>query len=182
MRDYKLVEEALFAGNIPRLKELARKIPGFPEGQDDWLDRHWLTHAIHGAPIEVIRWMLEAGAPVDYRDSEGTTPLHAAIDTDRADKYELMRLLLAAGADKNARGSFYCTPSHAAAMRNDVEALKVLRAAGANLWLRSSIFDPETPLEDAIAAKAKDAVAYLQKVTEEHLSFPKVRPGKKTKK
>lgn len=178
---YRLVEEALVAGNIPRLKELTREIPGFPQGQDDWFERHWISHAISAAPIEVIRWMLEEGAPVDYRDFDGT-PLHAAIRADRADKYEIMRLLLAAGADQDFGGEVNDTPSHLAAALNDVEALKVLQAAGANLWARLAIDNGERPLDEAIRTNAKDAIAYLQKATEDRTSFPKAHPRKKRKK
>ena len=55
-----------------------------------------LTLAAHDAGVAVLRRLLEAGANPNLPDSDGTTPLFAAVDCQSA---EAARALLGAGAD-----------------------------------------------------------------------------------
>jgi hypothetical protein len=52
-----------------------------------------------------------------------------------------------------------------AAVRNDVEALKILHEAGADFTIRTVIDEYATPLEEAIAlGNSAKAVAYLKTI------------------
>ena len=53
--------------------------------------------AVAGGNSDVVRMLLEAGAPVDARDVRGMTPLTWSVATDRADP-RIVRLLLDKGA------------------------------------------------------------------------------------
>lgn len=55
--------------------------------------------------VEVARILLQAGAPVDARDSLGKTPLARAVFDFKGGDPELIRILLAAGADPDAKSN-----------------------------------------------------------------------------
>ncbi len=82
------------------------------------------------------------------------------IDSKRADRYELLELLLRAGAPVNLKGINEWTPAHLAAARDDVEALRLLVAHGADLSIRTDIDDFATPLEEARTLGCRKAVAF----------------------
>ncbi len=167
MSDYDDIMKPLMAGEIAALEEIAKTVDDFPTGKDDFLSRHWITNAIDCGTEEVVAWMLSNGAPVVFRDAEGFSVLHSAIDREKADRIEIMKLLLQAGADINAHGINDWTPAHHASARNDVEALKFLVEAGADLTVRTRIDEYATPLEEAeILGESPDAVAYLRNHSE----------------
>jgi ankyrin repeat protein len=51
-----------------------------------------------------------------------------------------------------------------AAVREDIEALKILVSNGADLTIRTEIDEYATPLEEAKILKKKKSVEYLQNV------------------
>lgn len=53
--------------------------------------------------LDVARLLLEAGAPVDARDSYGNTPLAKAVFAFQGGEPALIRLLLDAGADSDSK-------------------------------------------------------------------------------
>jgi ankyrin repeat protein len=166
MNEYNAVLTAVTAGDISALAELAQMIDGFPTGKDDFVQQHWLRHAVACGSVEVVAWMIEHGAPVVFTDDDGYTVLHAAIECSRPDKHGVISLLIAAGADINAHGVNDWTPAHMAAAWNDVAALRLLHEAGADFSIRTRIDEYATPLEEAmILGRSAEAVAYLKGVT-----------------
>src|SRR6266481_3340032 len=145
MRDYDEIMKHLMAEDIQALEEVAQLVDGFPTGKDDFIQRQWITNAIDCGSAKVVHWMLQKGAPVLFRDDEGYTVLHSAIERQKPDKYEIMRLLIEHGADVNAHGINDWTPAHMAAVRNDVEALRILHGASADFSIRTNIDDYATP-------------------------------------
>jgi ankyrin repeat protein len=175
MSDYDDIMKSIMAGDVKALEDLTQLVDDFPTGKDDFISRHWITNGIDCGTSEVVAWMLSKGAPVVFRDDEGYTVLHSAIEREKPDKYELIRLLIDAGADINAHGVNDWTPAHMAAVRNDVEALRILHSAGADFSITTRIDDYATPLEEARnLGGAAEAVAYLQKNIESgrRESFP----------
>lgn len=163
MSDYDDIMKPLMAGDLAALEEIASIVDDFPCGKDDISSRHWITNAIHCGTKEVVAWMLAKGAPVVFRDDEGFTVLHSAIDREKPDRIEIIRMLLEAGADINAHGTNDWTPADYAAVRNDVEALRVLVESGADLSARTRVDGYATPLEVAEnLGSSPDAVAYLR--------------------
>jgi ankyrin repeat protein len=168
MSDYDDIMEPLMAGDVTALEEIASIVEGFPSGKDDFVSRHWITNAIDCGTKEVVAWMLSKKVPVVFRDDEGCTVLHSAIDREKPDRFEIIRMLLEAGADINAHGFNDWTPAHQAAVRDDVESLKILVEAGADLSIQTRIDNYATPLEEAeILGKSPNAVAYLRNITEQ---------------
>ena len=167
MSDYDEVIKAITAGDIAALEELAQILEDFPTGRDDLLQEHWLRHAVACGSVEVVAWMIEHGAPVVFSDDDGYTVLHIVMERNRPDKHKMIKLLIAAGADINAHGVNDWTPAHMAAAWNDVEALRILHAAGADFSIRTRVDAYATPLEEAlILGRSPEAVAYLKSIAE----------------
>ena len=161
-RDYERVAHVLKSGNDDDLDALRDELEGFPHGVDAFLGRRWITHAIHLGSQAAIRWMLSHGVDLAFRDEEGYTPLHSAMERRDVDRHEVIELLLRAGAAVNLKGVNDWTPAHMAAARDDVEALKLLVRHGADLTIRTDIDDYATPLEEARLLGKREAARYLE--------------------
>jgi ankyrin repeat protein len=159
---YRRVMAELEAGTAERWEALATELPGFPDGVDDLLGRKWIMNALGSGSAASVQWMLRKGVALDFRDEEGYTPVHAAIERRAADRYELLEQLLQAGAPVNLKGINDWTPAHLAAARDDVEALRILIRHGADLSLKTDIDDYATPLEEARHLGRTNAVRYLE--------------------
>lgn len=72
-----------------------------------------LSVAANSGHTEVVKYLLEVGAPVNQSSSDGMTALHRASDTSR---HEIVKLLITNGkADVNLKSSSDKTPLHFAA-------------------------------------------------------------------
>lgn len=163
--DYEFVLAILRSGDRAELEELRELLDGFPEGVDSFIGRRWLLNALDVGARSSIEWILAQHVDLAFCDEEGYTPLLYVIDSSRADRYELLALLLRAGAPVNRKGINDWTPAHLAAARDDVAALRILVAHGADLSIRTNIDDYATPLEEARILGRLKAVAYLESVT-----------------
>ena len=123
--------------------------------------RKWLGAAGRTAATA----LLEAGAEVDARDSQGRdtqgeTPLHNALRQDGDSAVLMVELLLEAGADVNARAGYGRTPLHLAASLGRTAATPVLIEAGAEIDARAN--DGHTPLHLALLGGRPVIAARLQ--------------------
>jgi ankyrin repeat protein len=164
LRCYKRAMAVLESGSPAQLEELAGEIAGFPEGEDPYIGRHWITNALDSGSRQAVEWMLQRHVDLNFCDPEGYTPLHTALELEREDKYELLDALLSAGAPVNLKGLNDWTPAHMAAAQDDVEALRVLVRHGADLTIRTDIDDHATPLEEARNLGKGRAISYLESV------------------
>ena len=163
MSDYDDIMKPLMAGDIALLSEFSEIVDDFPTGKDHFIGRHWITNAIDCGTAAVVEWMLEMGAPVVFHDDEGYSVLHAAIEREKPDRVKIASMLIAAGADVNAHGTYDFTPAHFAAVHNDVDILKLLVAAGADLTIQTRIDNYATPLQEIeYRGDSPDAMAYLR--------------------
>lgn len=74
--------------------------------------------------------LLTAGAELDFMDSEKMAPIHYAVFFQRGQ--EPLRWLLAKGADPSLAATSGPRPLHVAVATSNVEAAKILMAAGAD--------------------------------------------------
>jgi ankyrin repeat protein len=163
-REYQQLMELLASGTAEQLEALSHEVPGFPHGVDNLVNRRWIVNAVGSGSKISVQWMLGKGVDLNFRDEEGYTPLHVAIERNASDRYEMLELLLRAGAPINLKGINDWTPAHMAAARDDVEALKILVHYGADLSIRTDIDDYATPLEEARNLGKVNAARYLESV------------------
>ena len=164
MRQYLRVSAVLQSAGADELEALAREIEGFPDGPDPYLHSRWILHAIAVGSAESVRWMVARGVELDFLELDGYTPVHAVLERAREDRLELLDLLLSAGAPVDRKGVNDWTPAHKAAASDDVAALRVLVAHGADLSIRTAIDDYATPLEEARHLGKLAAVEYLESI------------------
>ena len=113
---------------------------------------HW--DAAYGT-AETINDLLDGGADIHARDSDGDTPLHSAAFGTA----ETINALLDAGADINARNNNGFTPLHMAAVNGTEETINALLAADANIHARNE--NGFTPLHMAAAGMEETINALL---------------------
>jgi Ankyrin repeats (3 copies) len=88
-----------------------------------------LVHQVAAAgAVELLRDLVDRGAPVDLRDAQGVTPLGYAAAQGRTD---CVRLLLDAGASVHMAAKGGATPLSLAAFAGQEEAARLLVDAGA---------------------------------------------------
>lgn len=122
---------------------------------------HWA--AFWNRP-EIARMLVEGGAVVDGRDTEGRTALHAAAATDAVDAAEQ---LVKSGADVNALADDG-TPLHVAAFYANSRMVRTLLAHGADPKARDDV--GATPLHAVAMHKERKprdaAVAIVRMLVE----------------
>lgn len=159
--EYDMIVDALVAGDLRKLNAFAATVIGFPNGEDGFIGRRWIRNAVDVGCLSAIEWMLSERVDLDFRECDGYTPLHAALDRD-SDVHAVLEMLLTAGAPVNAKGINDWTPAHMAAARDDVESLRILIRFGADLSIRTDIDDYATPLEEARILGKHQAVRFLE--------------------
>ena len=95
--EYERIIGVLANGSRDDLDALApREIPSFPDGADDFIQRRWIRNSIDCGSKFAIDWMLDKGVDLSFRDDEGYTVLHSAIDRERDDRHDVLTALLRA--------------------------------------------------------------------------------------
>ncbi|CAG0879444.1 unnamed protein product [Darwinula stevensoni] len=123
-------------------------------------DKDGLT-ALHCAAsrghVDCIETLVSlCGAEVDVLDANGCTALFYAVTLGHAD---CTQLLLQYGAEPNRQDRKGRTPAHCGAAKGQLETLRLLHGAGANIWARNIRGD--VPLHEAIQSGRKDLVTWL---------------------
>jgi ankyrin repeat protein len=158
------VHEAYKRGDLNALRELLGDPPDFPNCRGPaGTGEIVLEYAIYHSPLVFIMTLLELGAEPNYEDHAGFPSVIAALSADRADRYEIIDLLLKSGADIQQRGLNDWTPLHYAAATDDVKAIDLLLARGADATARTRIDDRATPIEEAEILGRSGAVRALRK-------------------
>ena len=122
-----VAEELNFFTDLSKSRATGLKL--FPPRQASYTPLHW---AVRNRDAEIVKLLIEAGAPVNATAVQNLTPLHFA--DGRYSNPTITALLLAAGADPNIEAfTLYKTPLLATAFFGDLETVSLLVGAGANL-------------------------------------------------
>ena len=160
------LDDAFKRGDMNKLRELYGDPPDFPNhrpsGPLSIADRP-LEYAIYHSPLAFIRELLDLSIEINYADHAGFPPLIAAMGSDRDDCYEILQVLLDRGADVQVRGNNGYTPLHFAAVRDDLKAIEILLAHGADPKAKTDVDDFTTPLEEAESVGHTRAADRLRK-------------------
>jgi len=123
--------EALAAADVPRVLSLWRQPDGRADRDDNGATMlHRALHVYSSHQADVVKALLDAGAPVNEALDDGSTPLHWAT---RFGGDACVPLLLARGADVKARDDEGNTPLFSAS----AVAAPLLIAAGADPLARN---------------------------------------------
>ena len=106
----------------------------------------------------VVRFLLDAGLPVDARDKDGTTPLFTAAAYN--EEAQIIEMLLAAGADPNARLNTGMSVLAVAQERGNESAVRLLQARGARAEGRAAL--PRPSVSSAADLAPIDGVTFEQ--------------------
>jgi ankyrin repeat protein len=159
------IHDAYKRGDLETLKTLLENPPNFPNCQaPPGFGEIILEYAIYHSPFSFIRKLLELGADPNYGEHAGFPSLIATLScSDRPDRYEILELLLFFGADIQQHGHNDYTPLHYAASIQDIQAMELLLAHGADLNARTRIDDYATPLEEMEILGNEQSAAFLRK-------------------
>lgn len=159
------IDEAYKRGDLQALKRLLGDPADFPNCRGpQGVGEIVLEYAIYHSPVSFIRTLLELGADPNYEDHAGFPSLIAALScTDRPDRYEILEMLLSFGADVQQRGINDYTPLHYAANVQDIPAMELLLAHGADLAARTTIDEYTTPLQEAELLDRKQSAEFLRR-------------------
>ena len=109
--------------------------------------------AEYGHAVDVAALLLDSGADVNGKDSDGGMPLHFAAGSGHAD---LVTLLLDRGADVNGKTNEGWTPLHYAADYGHANVAALLLGRGAEVNGKTKDNFGWTPLEFAENRKTRD--------------------------
>jgi ankyrin repeat protein len=115
-----------------------------------------LVDAVKAGDTPRVRALLDTRADVNATQSDGTTPLHWAVDRDQP---EVVQMLIRAGANVTAANRYGATPLWLASVNGNAKTMAMLLEAGADA--RSANADGETALMVAARTGKTDAVNLL---------------------
>jgi ankyrin repeat protein len=166
MHDSTAIAAAYRDGDLEGLKAALGHPPDFPNcGNPAGMGGGTcLEYALYHSPVAFVRTLLELGADPNYPDAAGFPSLLAALSSGRADALERVALLLDAGADIGQHGLNDWTPLHYAAATDDVKAIELLLARGADPTARTNVDDHATPLEEAEHLGRREAARALRRL------------------
>lgn len=135
-------EALVKSGNIEELKKIYEKC------EINAYKKYDKTTAmfIDNVPDELVKWLVEQGADIEFRDNYGNTALHrqAAYGGNA-------KLLVELGADISARNSSNETPLHEAAWSFQAQTVCELIDMGADVNATGGYeWNPVTPLESVL--------------------------------
>jgi MYND finger len=116
--------------------------------------------------LDVVRWLISIGVPVDGKDLSGTTALSHSLSTRPAFDPEFAQMLIDAGGDINARNRYGVTCAHEFCMVWSPDPTAIASASQALQFFLSHGGDPNIAENDGITALAAMRVPWLSGLKE----------------
>ena len=135
MSKYNSLEESVFKGTVTDIIDCLWDSKDFDKLFDAGKGVHMSAlHLFASAGWEpAAEVLLELGADINVRDSQGNTPLHDAF-LKKDNKYKvIIELLIDKGADINAQNYEGNTPLHSALVNYDYDTASLLINMGADI-------------------------------------------------
>jgi ankyrin repeat protein len=108
----------------------------------DFEKRDALTYAVLHKDLDIIKFLLDKGANVNAKDSNGRTPIHMAFMNDQIPPFDIIKLLIENGADLHVRDNKGNTPFHVACIfLDDVNIINYLIDNGADINTKNNAGD-----------------------------------------
>jgi len=126
------IHEAALNGDLAKVKELIQKDPSLltSKGRNDKVPLHW---AAQGGHLEIVKLLVEKGAPVNVMNIANETPLHYAAGGGYK---EVVIYLISKGADLNALNVQSQTPVSYAARSDRTDLVKLFVEKGADVMVK----------------------------------------------
>ncbi|XP_041350116.1 serine/threonine-protein kinase TNNI3K-like isoform X2 [Gigantopelta aegis] len=110
--------------------------------------------------LEIAQLLIANNANVNIATAWGSTPLHAAADSNNC---EIIKLLLKSGANVNVQTEAGDTPCHLAAYRGHAQAVQLLVEGGADIGITNNRY--HLPVHEAEQQSHLVVADYLQAVS-----------------
>ena len=184
---WQTLEAFIDQGDVIRMQHLLTKDPAFITKRSSgpirssfsWTLLHEVTLTKNVNALQMCRLLIESGAEINVKDSEGNTPLHFSVDRERREKLPdsvyngIIDLLLDNGADVGSENMIGATPLHLATMQGaDSSVVEKLIAKGADINAKTFVAT-YTPLHGAASEGRTDLVEVLLK----HGANPDLKDG-----
>jgi ankyrin repeat protein/uncharacterized caspase-like protein len=155
-KDLKAAIRAVQNQDLNNLRSIISKNNAILNGMEDSKGNTLLDIAVLKGTLEIVEYLVSAGANVNYRNSSDGTPLIIAIKNE---KFDLIAYLLNQGANVNLASQFNDTPLHTAVGRGELEIVKLIVSHGADLNVKNN--NKETPLLIALENNYSEIAEYL---------------------
>jgi hypothetical protein len=146
---------AVYFGDLIHVQRLSRENKALVNRQDDngFKPLHLATGE---ARVDIVKFLISAGADVNAQGPYGWTSLHMAAGINSS---EMVAMLIAAAADPNLKMELGNTPLHSAVYLGSIDIADRLIKAGSRV--NESDNDGNTPLHDAAARGYAEMVRFL---------------------
>jgi hypothetical protein len=145
------------AAAIGDLDELGYCLKKFGANTKDFAGDTVLHVAVEKGQVDAVRLIVQYKPDFEAQGKKGLTPLMLAMDKE---KPALALTLIRAGANANTHDANYVYPLHKAAAAGEMDVVKALVAAGADVNVRTRDTE-DTPLHLAITNGRRGVAEYL---------------------
>ncbi len=149
------IHEAAAEGNLARVKELLNDNPTLIGERDD-NGKTPLHRAAYAGQIELMDWLVKAGADVNEQTASNSVALHGAAYYGQP---EAVAFLIKNGADIDARNNYDYTPLLSASAGGYTDIAKVLLDAGADINAKN--YEGDNALLCAVTSCNRELIDFL---------------------